>query len=238
MSEKEKINEVKFENIDNNKINKTNIKENENLQKEKNQEQNFLSFNSKIETNENDDNNFKTFDFNINPFNEKKTKEFADEESNKNSEEDEEFILAEDDIKNNFNLENFNYTNYLNIENNNQTQTINNSNNESQNISNNNYNNNPNKTIPRVPSNPIPVSYSGNFGLNNSIENSFNSFNFYQNPYSHSNGSLNLGNIMFPNNSFSMNGKSGWICSNCENFNYESKNIFFLNLFFYSESSM
>ena len=121
MSEKEKINEVKFENIDNNKINKTNIKENENLQKEKNQEQNFLSFKSKIETNENDDNNFKTFDFNINPFNEKKTKEFADEESNKNSDEDEEFILAEDDIKNNFNLENFNYTNYLNIENNNQS---------------------------------------------------------------------------------------------------------------------
>lgn len=222
MSEKEKINEVKFENIDNNKINKTNIKENENLQKEKNQEQNFLSFNSKIETNENDDNNFKTFDFNINPFNEKKTKEFADEESNKNSEEDEEFILAEDDIKNNFNLENFNYTNYLNIENNNQTQTINNSNNESQNISNNNYNNNSNKTIPRVPSNPIPSSY-----INNIRSNQL--FSFYQNPISNSlNGNNFLKGFNFPNNSFTMNGRSGWICSNCKNFNYESNYIYFL----------
>ena len=222
MSEKEKINEVKFENIDNNKINKTNIKENENLQKEKNQEQNFLSFNSKIGTNENDDNNFKTFDFNINPFNEKKSKEFADEESNKNSEEDEEFILAEDDIKNNFNLENFNYTNYLNIENNNQTQTINNSNNESQNISNNNYNNNPNKTIPRVPSNPIPSSY-----INNIRSNQL--FSFYQNPISNSlNGNNFLKGFNFPNNSFTMNGRSGWICSNCKNFNYESNYIYFL----------
>ena len=222
MSEKEKINEVKFENIDNNKINKTNIKENENLQKEKNQEQNFLSFNSKIGTNENDDNNFKTFDFNINPFNEKKSKEFADEESNKNSEDDEEFILAEDDIKNNFNLENFNYTNYLNIENNNQTQTINNSNNESQNISNNNYNNNPNKTIPRVPSNPIPSSY-----INNIRSNQL--FSFYQNPISNSlNGNNFLKGFNFPNNSFTMNGRSGWICSNCKNFNYESNYIYFL----------
>ena len=222
MSEKEKINEVKFENIDNNKINKTNIKENENLQKEKNQEQNILSLNSKIETNENDDLTFKMFDFNINPFNEKKTKEFADEESNKNSDEDEEFILAEDDIKNNFNLENFNYTNYLNIENNNQTQTINNSNNESQNISNNNYNNNSNKTIPRVPSNPIPSSY-----INNIRSNQL--FSFYQNPISNSlNGNNFLKGFNFPNNSFTMNGRSGWICSNCKNFNYESNYIYFL----------
>jgi hypothetical protein len=29
--------------------------------------------------------------------------------------------------------------------------------------------------------------------------------------------------INFFNNSFSMNGKSGWICSHCKNFNYESK---------------
>lgn len=29
-------------------------------------------------------------------------------------------------------------------------------------------------------------------------------------------------NINFPNNSFTMNGKSGWICSSCKNFNYES----------------
>ena len=30
-------------------------------------------------------------------------------------------------------------------------------------------------------------------------------------------------NINFINSSFSKNGKSGWICSNCQNFNYESK---------------
>ena len=38
------------------------------------------------------------------------------------------------------------------------------------------------------------------------------------------NNSNNLqNNINFINSSFSKNGKSGWICSNCQNFNYESK---------------
>ena len=219
MSEKEEINIVKFENIDNNKSNKTNIKENKNLQNENNQEQNILSLNSKIETNENDDLTFKMFDFNINPFNEEKKIEFADDENNKNSDEDEEFILAEDDIKNNFNPENFNYTNYLNIEN--QPQIMN-SNNESQNLLNNNYNNNTNKTIPRVPSNPLPSSY-----INNIRSNQL--FSFYQNPISNSlNGNNFLKGFNFPNNSFTMNGRSGWICSNCKNFNYESNYIYFL----------
>ena len=221
MSEKKEENVIKVETNDNNKKIKTNIKENENLQKEKNQEQNILSLNSKIETNENDDLTFKMFDFNINPFNEEKKIEFADDENNKNSDEDEdeEFILAEDDIKNNFNPENFNYTNYLNIEN--QPQIMN-SNNESQNLLNNNYNNNTNKTIPRVPSNPIPSSY-----INNIRSNQL--FSFYQNPISNSlNGNNFLKGFNFPNNSFTMNGRSGWICSNCKNFNYESNYIYFL----------
>ena len=220
MSEKEEKNIVKFKKIDNNKSNKTNIKENKNLQNENNQEQNILSLNSKIETNENDDLNFKTFDFNINPFNEEKKIEFADDENNKNSDEDEEFILAEDEIKNNFNPENFNYTNYLNIEN--QTQTIN-SNNESQDLLNNTYNNT-NKTIPRVPSNPIPSSY-----INNIRSNQL--FSFYQNPINNSlNENTFINGFNFPNNSFTMNGKSGWICPYCKNFNYESNFIYFFNI--------
>ena len=36
-----------------------------------------------------------------------------------------------------------------------------------------------------------------------------------------------LNNINFMNNSFSKNGKTGWICSVCQNFNYESKNLLF-----------
>ena len=223
MSEKKEENVIKVETNDNNKIIKTNLKENENLQKEKNQEQNILSLNSKIETNENDDLTFKMFDFNINPFNEEKKIEFADDENNKNSDEDEdeEFILAEDDIKNNFNPENFNYTNYLNIEN--QPQIMN-SNNESQNLLNNNYNNNTNKTIPRVPSNPLPSSY-----INNIRSNQL--FSFYQNPISNSLNENNfLNGINFPNNSFTMNGKQGWICPNCKNFNYESNFIYFFNI--------
>lgn len=31
--------------------------------------------------------------------------------------------------------------------------------------------------------------------------------------------------LNFFNNSFTMNGKSGWVCSHCKNFNYESKSI-------------
>ena len=46
-------------------------------------------------------------------------------------------------------------------------------------------------------------------------------------------------NINFINNSFSKNGRAGWICSACQNFNYESKyliffilNLFLINYFF------
>ena len=148
-------------------------------------------------------------------------------------------MFVENDIQNNFNPEKIDLTEYLKQQ---SLQNDNNNNNDNLNYFEENkekgkknvysqmqttFNLNNNKPIPRVPSNPIPASYLGNFNINNNIENSLNSFDFYQNNYSHSNSNLNLGNIMFPNNSFSMNGKYGWICSNCENFNYESK-IFFI----------
>ena len=34
-------------------------------------------------------------------------------------------------------------------------------------------------------------------------------------------------NLNFYNNSFSMNGKQGWICNHCKNFNYEGKIFIF-----------
>ena len=48
--------------------------------------------------------------------------------------------------------------------------------------------------------------------------------------YQNTNDSLNIqfnnpiqNNLNFFNNSFTMNGKSGWVCAFCKNFNYESK---------------
>ena len=177
--------------------------------------------NTKItnQINLNEDSNFKSFDFNINPFNENSNEEeFADNENNKSD--DEEFVLVENDIKNNFipynnitklNEENRNY--YSNEKNINQIYIQNN------NLNNINYSNNNNNIIPRVPSNPLPSSY-------NNINN--NNYNFYQNPISNSlNTNNNYSTFNIPNNLFTMNGKSGWICSNCKNFNYESKYIFF-----------
>ena len=212
MSEKESTN--KIEDIELNKKNKdiiipTNDKE----KKDINTEINLL--NSKItnQINLNQDSNFKSFDFNINPFNENSNeREFADSENNKSD--DEEFILVENDIKNNFvpynnniilNEEKRNY-----FSNNNNINEIYIQNNNLNNVNYNCNNNNNNTLIPRVPSNPLPSTYN----------NINNNYNFYQNPISNS-----LNNL--PNNLFTMNGKSGWICSNCKNFNYESKYIFF-----------
>ena len=45
--------------------------------------------------------------------------------------------------------------------------------------------------------------------------------NPYQNP------------LNFFNNSFTMNGKSGWVCSHCKNFNYESKFLYKINEFLF-----
>ena len=49
-------------------------------------------------------------------------------------------------------------------------------------------------------------------------QNNNESFNrLFNNPYQNQ--------LNFFNNSFTMNGKSGWVCSHCKNFNYESKSI-------------
>jgi hypothetical protein len=218
MSENENINKIddtKLKNKNKNLLNPTNEKEN----KEINNEMNLLNTKITNQINLNEDSNFKSFDFNINPFNENSNEEeFADNENNKSD--DEEFVLVENDIKNNFipynnitklNEENRNY--YSNEKNINQIYIQNN------NLNNINYSNNNNNIIPRVPSNPLPSSY-------NNINN--NNYNFYQNPISNSlNTNNNYSTFNIPNNLFTMNGKSGWICSNCKNFNYESKYIFF-----------
>ena len=68
--------------------------------------------------------------------------------------------------------------------------------------------------------------------------NSFNNnnSNFDINNYNNSNcqnRNINMNynnltnNLNFYNNSFSMNGKQGWICNHCKNFNYESKIFIF-----------
>ena len=55
--------------------------------------------------------------------------------------------------------------------------------------------------------------------------------------YQNSNDSFNIqfniplqNKLNFFNNSFTMNGKSGWVCAYCKNFNYESKYIYYLFL--------
>ena len=48
-----------------------------------------------------------------------------------------------------------------------------------------------------------------------------NQFNNCQ--YQNMNNIMNLNNLNFFNNSFTMDGKRGWICTHCKNFNYESK---------------
>ena len=174
----------------------------------------FILSNSNQLTNQNEDSSFKMIDFNINPFDEKNDNNEL-EDNNNSSIEDEEFILAEDDLKNTFKIE---YNNYL------KNREINDV--EESNINGINYlkndlkNENNIKKLTRVPSNPLPLSYMNNMNLNQL-------FSFYQNPISNSlNGNNYINTINFPNDSFSMNGKSGWICPNCKNFNYESMNIF------------
>ena len=211
MSEKENINII--EDTELNKKNKEILNPtNEKEKKDNNTEINLL--NSKItnQLNLNEDSIFKSFDFNINPFNENPNeRELADNENNKSN--DEEFILVENDIKNNF-IPNNNIT--LNEEKRNYYSNNNKVNQlyiQNNNLNNVNYNYNNNKLIPRVPSNPLPSTYN----------NINNNYNFYQNPISNSLNGNNYSNFNIPNNLFTMNGKSGWICSNCKNFNYESK---------------
>ena len=236
MSEKKDNNliEINKKNLTEKKLYDKNVEESKEVNEETTE--NLLSIDLINQINLNyEDENSDNINFNINPFNNNE-KELTDNNSNSS---DNDLMFVENDIQNNFNPEKIDLTEYLKQQ---SLQTDNNNNNDNLNYFEENkekgkknvysqmqttFNLNNNKPIPRVPSNPIPASYLGNFNINNNIENSLNSFDFYQNNYSHSNSNLNLGNIMFPNNSFSMNGKYGWICSNCENFNYESK-IFFI----------
>ena len=236
MSEKKDNNliEINKKNLTEKKLYDKNVEESKEVNEETTE--NLLSTDLINQINLNyEDENSDNINFNINPFNNNE-KELTDNNSNSS---DNDLMFVENDIQNNFNPEKIDLTEYLKQQ---SLQNDNNNNNDNLNYFEENkekgkknvysqmqttFNLNNNKPIPRVPSNPIPASYLGNFNINNNIENSLNSFDFYQNNYSHSNSNLNLGNIMFPNNSFSMNGKYGWICSNCENFNYESK-IFFI----------
>ncbi len=235
MSEKKDNNliEINKKNLTKKKLNDKNVEESKELNEETTE--NLLSIDLINQINLNyEDENSNNINFNINPFNNNE-KELTDNNSNSS---DNDLMFVENDIQNNFNPEKIDLAEYL------KQQSLQNDNNNNDNLNyfeenkekgkknvysqlQTTFSLNNNKPIPRVPSNPIPASYLGNFNINNNIENSLNSFDFYQNNYSHSNSNLNLGNIMFPNNSFSMNGKYGWICSNCENFNYESK-IFFI----------
>ena len=236
MSEKKDNNliEINKKNLTEKKLYDKNVEESKEVNEETTEKLLSIDLINQINLNYEDENS-NNINFNINPFNNNE-KELTDNNSNSS---DNDLMFVENDIQNNFNPEKIDLTEYLKQQ---SLQTDNNNNNDNLNYFEENkekgkknvysqmqttFNLNNNKPIPRVPSNPIPASYLGNFNINNNIENSLNSFDFYQNNYSHSNSNLNLGNIMFPNNSFSMNGKYGWICSNCENFNYESK-IFFI----------
>ncbi len=105
-------------------------------------------------------------------------------------------------------------------------QNNNNNNNNNNFLNNNNYfQENNNISLPRVPSDPLHQrNYFDSFDFNNNNNN--NNFFYQTNPSSFTNINRYINNFNFPNNSFTMNGKNGWICPNCKNFNYESK-IFF-----------
>jgi len=72
---------------------------------------------------------------------------------------------------------------------------------------------------------------------NTSSHNFLMNSNFYNNPYMLLYNNMNGGNCMNYNygvGSININGKNGWICLVCNNFNYESKNIFKYIIIFYS----
>lgn len=94
--------------------------------------------------------------------------------------------------------------------------------------------------IPRVLSGPLnPTSYfhgefspvkesykttdsSSNFNIKSYMEPPNVNINNFYNKYD-TNPNQNQNQFLFYNNSFNMNGRSGWICPDCKNFNYESK---------------
>ena len=64
--------------------------------------------------------------------------------------------------------------------------------------------------------------------LNYCFPNGRFSYDYPNNQKKNDSFNLQINNPLqnFFNNSFSMNGKSGWVCAHCKNFNYESKSIF------------
>ena len=69
------------------------------------------------------------------------------------------------------------------------------------------------------------INLNSNLFNNNCFYNDQNRNNYYKNYNNNMNKNLNnfSDKLNFFNNSFSMNGKQGWICTSCKNFNYESK---------------
>ena len=174
-----------------------------------------------------EDDTHENINFNINPFNDFIKYEEVEglTDNNSNNSDDDDLIFVEKNINHNSNSEKIDLDEYL------KKQSEINNNDNYKNYFSNSLNNKiegekniysqmennlkiTNKPIPRVPSDPLPISYYGNIGLIDS-----NSY-----------GNLNYGNYNLPNNSFSMNGKSGWICPHCKNFNYES-NLYYLFIF-------
>ena len=89
-------------------------------------------------------------------------------------------------------------------------------------------------------SQPVPYSQNimnSNFSNPNDEMNSIlniGRFSYDCHPYQNNNNNDNLNGLFnnsfqnqlnFFNNSFTMNGKSGWVCAYCKNFNYESEYI-------------
>lgn len=76
-----------------------------------------------------------------------------------------------------------------------------------------------NPKLPKIPSYPLQLSQLTNLGNNYG----FHDFNQNNQNISHNASTSNFQGIMFPNNSFTMNGKNGWVCRSCGNFNYEMR---------------
>lgn len=161
--------------------------------------------------------NYNTIDFNINPFND--IINDSKSVSSKSNNSDEEFMFVESDIKNNFIPEGMNLSDN-NIDQIECDKEENSNNKGEESLDTNMFSNmkkqmNINKTLlPKVPSYPVQLNSLNMYGMNQNIGNINNSF---------TNNNTFYSGFRFPNNSFTMNGKNGWICPSCKNFNYESK---------------
>ena len=83
---------------------------------------------------------------------------------------------------------------------------------------------------------------NSNNNSNNNFNNNFFNNNCFNNNFNNINNNFNNNNfnnpVNFMNSCFSMNGKQGWICSECKNFNYESKLIIIIIYFFLNFSKI